>query len=55
MSRDNYTMSVMGDGYEASGTYNKSRYSKGQQLSHRIKFDKYFLYGMDMTGVSLGS
>jgi len=45
MAGDDTMIGVRGDGYDLSGTYAEKH--DGMQISSEMKFDKFFLYGMD--------
>ena len=44
-----------GDNWNATINYRRDKNTDAEHLEHRIKFDKYFSYGMDMTGLKIGS
>lgn len=49
-------MTVKGDGYEVSMNAKAGKTDpKMEMLEHRVKFDKYFMYGMDYTKMKPGT
>ena len=57
---DNKNFSVVnargsGDKWNASMNYQKNKTDQAEHLTHRIKFDKYFMFAMDTTGMKIGS
>jgi len=41
--------------WNGSMNYQMNKTDQSQHLVHRIKFDKYFMYAMDTTGLKIGS
>lgn len=48
MPADGKTYAVEGDGYDVK--INQGKYNGGDKLTSEMKFDKYFMYGIDSMG-----